>query len=228
MRGQIYNSFRYILGTPSSDNGDGTENVIGRVNSCSFKLYHVFSNVLKLWKYVGEFPRTASKLKNWKKNLSLCDYLLSKTSNQQISRGSRAVTTKKCTRKCNARAELLFYSLHKLLSNFSDLKIRGRRGKRKLHLKIEFAFFQSSSRSFRLTHLSKHSLTWIPENHIQDKNERKFRPGLFKSSRKRRETRHFRVVVVAVLRWKSSLQNVPCKAQMSPYGNWSFRYKPKQ
>lgn len=78
------------------------------------------------------------------------------------------------------------------------------------------------------THSLKQTLLDLNSwNHIQDKNERRFRPGLFKTPRKR-ETRHFGVVVVAMLRWKSSLQNVPCKAQMSPYGNRSFQYKPKQ
>ena len=160
MRGQIYNSLSVIYwGPQAATTATALKTLLVEWIRALSNLITFFSNALKLWKYVGEFPRTASKLKSWNKNLSLCDYLLSKTSNQQISRGSRAVTTKKCTRKCNARAELLFCSLHKLLSNFSDLKIRGRRGKRKPLLKIEFAFFQSSSRSFRLTHLSKHSLT---------------------------------------------------------------------
>ena len=50
-----------------------------------------------------------------KKNSSSCVYVLHKTSRQDISRPSRAVTAKKCTKKCNARAELLFWLQNLLL-----------------------------------------------------------------------------------------------------------------
>ena len=43
-----------------------------------------------------------------KKNSSSCVYVLHKTSHQEISRPSRAVTTKKWTKKCNACADMLF------------------------------------------------------------------------------------------------------------------------
>ena len=40
-----------------------------------------------------------------------CVYVLHKTSHPKLSRPSRAVTAKKCSKKCNARAELLFWLL---------------------------------------------------------------------------------------------------------------------
>ena len=58
-----------------------------------------------------EFLETAPKFSKRKKNSSSCVYVLHKTSHQEISRPSRAVTAKKCTKKCNARAELLFWLL---------------------------------------------------------------------------------------------------------------------
>ena len=56
----------------------------------------------------AEFLETAPKFRKRKKNSSACIYVLHKTSHQEISRPSRSVTAKKCTKKCNARAELLF------------------------------------------------------------------------------------------------------------------------
>ena len=46
---------------------------------------------------------------------------LLKTSHREISRSSRAVTAKKCTKKCNARVELLFWLLRLLLFLTSSL-----------------------------------------------------------------------------------------------------------
>ena len=60
------------------------------------------------------FLETAPKFRKRKKNSSSCVYVLHKTSHQEISRPSRAVTVKKCTKKCNARAELLFWLLRLL------------------------------------------------------------------------------------------------------------------
>ena len=56
-----------------------------------------------------EFLETASKFRKRKKNSSSCVYVLHKTCHQEISRPGRAVTATKCTQKCNARAELLFW-----------------------------------------------------------------------------------------------------------------------
>ena len=75
-----------------------------------------------------EFLETAPKFRKRKK-ISLCVYVLHKTSHQEISRPSRAVTAKKCTKKCNAVAEVLFRLLSLLpfltfsLSTSSLLKL---------------------------------------------------------------------------------------------------------
>ena len=63
---------------------------------------------------VGEISRswileTAHKFRKRKKNSSSCVYVLHKTSHQEISRPSRVVSVKKCTKKCNALAELFFW-----------------------------------------------------------------------------------------------------------------------
>ena len=58
---------------------------------------------------------TGPKFRKRKKTSSSCVYVLHKTSYQEISRPSRAVTANKCTKKCNARAELLFWLLSLLL-----------------------------------------------------------------------------------------------------------------
>ena len=58
-----------------------------------------------------EFLETAPKFRKRKKNSSSCVYVLHKTSHQEITRPSRAVTAKKCTKKCNTRVEFLFWSL---------------------------------------------------------------------------------------------------------------------
>ena len=62
----------------------------------------------------GEFLETAPKFTKRKKNLSSVS-VLHETCHQEISRPSRAVTAKKCTKKCNARAELLFWLQNLLL-----------------------------------------------------------------------------------------------------------------
>ena len=54
-----------------------------------------------------EFLETAPKFRKRKKNSSSCVYVLHKTS--KFSRPSRAVTAKKCIKKCNARAKLFFF-----------------------------------------------------------------------------------------------------------------------
>ena len=58
-----------------------------------------------------DFVETAAKFRKKKKNSSSSVCVLHKTSHQEISRPGRAVTAKKCTKKCNARAELLFWLL---------------------------------------------------------------------------------------------------------------------
>ena len=84
------------------------------------KRIRVFSNVVAiiptrfkcqmLAKCSGvEFLETVPEFRKRKKNSSSGIYVLHKTSHQEISRASRAVTAKKFTNKCNARAELLFW-----------------------------------------------------------------------------------------------------------------------
>ena len=61
-------------------------------------------------KFSGDqFLEAAPKFRKRKKNSSSCVYVLHKTCHQEISRLSRALTAKKCTKKCNAGAELLFW-----------------------------------------------------------------------------------------------------------------------
>ena len=60
---------------------------------------------------------TISKLRKKNKILSLLVYVLHKTRNKTFSRRSRAKTGKKCTKKCDARAKLLFCLLNLLFFN---------------------------------------------------------------------------------------------------------------
>ena len=52
--------------------------------------------------------RPHPSLERERKNSSPSVYVLHKTCHQEISRSSRAVTAKKCTKKCNAPAECCF------------------------------------------------------------------------------------------------------------------------
>ena len=99
--------------------GIGSENV-------SLKKHSRFSNtvafILICWKCLiqANFPRvdllgTALKFRKKKKHSSLLVYVLRKAWNQAFSRRSRAVTAKKCTKKRDARAELLFCLTNPLL-----------------------------------------------------------------------------------------------------------------
>ena len=56
-----------------------------------------------------DFLETTPKFTKRKKNSSSCVYVLHKTSHQEISRPSRAVTATKCTKKCDARGELFLW-----------------------------------------------------------------------------------------------------------------------
>ena len=70
-----------------------------------------------------EFLETAPKFRKRKKTSSSCVYVLHETSDQEISRSSRAVTAKKFTEKFNARAELLFWLQNLLLFDVFVAKI---------------------------------------------------------------------------------------------------------
>ena len=103
------------LGKFSNDDGDGSENVTIKIIFAFFQtssqLFQLALNVkCSRVKFSGdEFLETAPKFRKRKKNYSSCVYDLHKTCHQEISRPSGAVTAKKCTKKCNARAELLFW-----------------------------------------------------------------------------------------------------------------------
>ena len=61
-----------------------------------------------------EFLEATHNFRKRNEKSSWCVYVLHKASHREISRPSRAVTAKKCTKKCNARAELCPSSLLKL------------------------------------------------------------------------------------------------------------------
>ena len=113
-----------LLGTLSNDDDDGSENVAKKLNS--FKNC-VLSNLLaSIWTrsicqmqatFPGvEFLRILFRFKKRKENSSSYVHVLHKTSNQEVSRRSRAVDVKEksCTKKRDARAELLLWSLNLL------------------------------------------------------------------------------------------------------------------
>ena len=101
-------------------NGDGSENVTIVMKSRFSKRRRDYSNAvfkcqMKVKLTGVEFLETAPKFRKRKKNWSSCVYVFHKISHQETSRPSRVVTAKKCTKKCNARAELLFWLLNLLL-----------------------------------------------------------------------------------------------------------------
>ena len=75
----------------------------------------IFQSLSWLFQFTYLFLSTISKFIKRKKILSLLVYVLHKTWNEVSSRGSRAVTAKKYTRKRDARAKLLFCSVKLLL-----------------------------------------------------------------------------------------------------------------
>ena len=74
----------------------------------------------------AEFLRIIFKFRKRQKILPSLVYVLHKTWNWAFSRRSRAVTVKKCTKKRDARAELLFCLFNQLL--FWRSRCRRRRG----------------------------------------------------------------------------------------------------
>ena len=100
------NKFPYLVS--DDNNGDGSENVIIKTKS-RFVKRHYYSNLQ------GKFPgvellETAFKFRK-RKARSVFTSSTDKTSHQESSRPSRALTAKKCTKKCNVRAGLLFWLL---------------------------------------------------------------------------------------------------------------------
>ena len=96
----IKNGVVLILGSFSIDNGHGNENLTFTMNSRFSKFCRVYSNSLKM-SHVGEFSR--SWVLRDHTHLSSLVYL-----HRVVSRRSRATTAKKCTKKRDARAKLLF------------------------------------------------------------------------------------------------------------------------
>ena len=100
------------MGSLSSDDGDGYENVTYKVNSRCFKLYRAYSISFSssnlgifFWSWILEY---CSKVQEKKKKVVVFVHVPHKTWNWLFSRRSRAVMAKKCFKKRDARAELLF------------------------------------------------------------------------------------------------------------------------
>ena len=87
-----------LLGTLSNENDNGSENVAKKMNLCSFKLSQVYKDPLNM-PSAGDFSwswilKILFKFKNRKENSSWHVHVLHKTSNQEVSRRSRAVDVK--------------------------------------------------------------------------------------------------------------------------------------
>ena len=87
-----------LLGTLSNEDDDDSENVAKKMNLCSFKLSQVCMDPLNMpsardvsWSWI---LKILFKFKNRKENSSWHVHVLHKTSNQEVSRRSRAVDVK--------------------------------------------------------------------------------------------------------------------------------------
>jgi len=121
------------LGSVSFDDGHGSEYVT--LKTCIrifFTHCHVYPNSLKMLN-VGEFPLSwflegnPLNFRKRKKKSSSLVYIaqLYKAWNSAFSRRSRAMTAKKRTEKCDARAKLLFCEEWKLVStNFDQIQVK--------------------------------------------------------------------------------------------------------
>ena len=112
-----------ILESFSIDDGYGSENVTLKMNS-RFSNVSAFIPVCLKCQKVGEFPGvdclgTAPKFRKRKKNSSSLVYVFHKTWNYAFSRRSRAKKAMKCTKKCDARANVLLCLTSLLSSLFS-------------------------------------------------------------------------------------------------------------
>ena len=106
----------------NDDDDDGSENVAKKLNLRSFKLTHVYLDPLNM-SNAGDFSRSwilkdFIQVQKRKENSSWYVHVqhLHKTSNQEVSRRSGAVDVKEksCTKKRDALAELLLWSLNLL------------------------------------------------------------------------------------------------------------------
>ena len=103
---------------------NSNENIAQKVNLRSFSLYSDYSYPLcQMWANPpeAEFQETISSLRKRNKISSLLVYVLHKTRNQAFSPRIRAKTGKKCTKKCEARAKLLFCLIKPIV--FSDILV---------------------------------------------------------------------------------------------------------
>ena len=101
-----------LLGSLRFYNGDGSKNVICKwiCPNCHF-IVIIATYIIRqlLVNSLGdEFVTTSFNFRKRKKKSLLCVYLQHNTSNYGISHRSHAVMAKKCTKKCNTCAELLF------------------------------------------------------------------------------------------------------------------------
>ena len=102
------------IGTLSNFDDDGSENMTKKMNLHPFKLYRVYLEQLNS-SNVGDFSwswilKGFIHVQIEKGNLLSYVHVLYKTSHWEVSRRSRAVDVQKCTKKRDARAELLFCS----------------------------------------------------------------------------------------------------------------------
>ena len=100
------------MGSLSSDDGDGNENVTYKVNSRCFKLYRAYSISFSssnlgifFWSWILKY---CSKVQEKKRKVVAFVHVLHKTWNWAFSRRSRAVMAEKCFKKRDARADLFF------------------------------------------------------------------------------------------------------------------------
>ena len=92
-----------IIGSLSTDHGDGGGNVTLKINSRFLKLFRVYSSSPEMLKWANfpgvDFLGTTLKFRKRKKNSSSLVYVLHKTWNSAFSRRSRVETAEKRTRK---------------------------------------------------------------------------------------------------------------------------------
>ena len=102
--------FQALIGSFSNDFGDGSENVIIKMHLLLFKLYRVYSNLLRELRQ--NFPGVEF-LETWvqkeKDKFTAVCFVFHKTSHKEISRRGRSVTAKLCTKRCATHAKLFFW-----------------------------------------------------------------------------------------------------------------------
>ena len=97
-----------VPGSFSTHDGDGRKNGTFKMNSRFFKLCRVHSKCRRISRKSVSWGLLTLKFRKRKKNSPSLVYVLLNTPNSAFSRRGRAVKAKKCTKKRDARAELLF------------------------------------------------------------------------------------------------------------------------